>query len=585
MSPFAQRDCIARVDGVAPSRIAGSVAGLAAGLLIVLTALAAASAEPGPAPPAPRRATLQDNGEVTARLYQLDGSGSILLRSLPEPFEVAPPPLGLERITEEEIAARLHRAGAVRAAVLAGAPPDLAPARLVPEDLARRLRVLHMAVAGYTDAALVTLAARVGMIEGFSVVARLSAGSQWVEHLANVPGLALARLPGRNYLWTEDITEIGLDGTFRMTARVRDRGLLRRSLLVDRVRRFYPEVTPAQLDTIRALPAPADRAPGDLPPDVLRRFPDIVFVAQGRLERDLSQEVAAALAAARGARLREAATYLEGGNVLLGTLPGGAPYALVGRDSAAVSRALLERDQGRAVGDAEVLRAMAEDLGVDPTRLFLVEQPGVFHLDVAMTLLGPGTVVLNDALEASRLQAEWMREDHEAWRPRPEQSPSPARYLRDLDLWRDAGRRLDETIASLRAHAERFARDEARALADLEAAGLRVLRLAGRFPHPARPGNRDVMNFLNGEGGTSSSGATYFMTQGGDPRAERYVAARLLAPGTELDRLYLAPRLISRDALWEEGGIGCRVKAEGDSVDPGAWRGGRRVGPERPAPR
>jgi hypothetical protein len=37
--------------------------------------------------------------------------------------------------------------------------------------------------------------------------------------------------------------------------------------------------------------------------------------------------------------------------VLLGTLPGGEPYALVGRDSAAVSRALLERHRNEENDD------------------------------------------------------------------------------------------------------------------------------------------------------------------------------------------------------------------------------------------
>ncbi len=47
-------------------------------------------------------------------------------------------------------------------------------------------------------------------------------------------------------------------------------------------------------------------------------------------------------------------TYLEGGNVLLGTLPGGAPFALVGRDSVAVSRALLAHLLRRPVSEEEV---------------------------------------------------------------------------------------------------------------------------------------------------------------------------------------------------------------------------------------
>jgi hypothetical protein len=304
----------------------------------------------------------------------------------------------------------------------------------------------------------------------------------------------------------------------------------------------------------------------------MRRFPDALFMIQGLVEKDGGQAVAAAIAEARGAQLPEAITYLEGGNILLGTLPTGAPYAVVGRDSAAVSRALLARHHSRPVSDIEVVAAIANDLGVTPGHLFLVEQPGVFHLDMAMTLLRPGTVLLNDALEAFHLQTQWLRDDHEAWRPRRDAATPEDEYLRDLELWRGAGRSLEDTIQTLWKYTERFARYEARTLADLQAAGLTVIRVPGRFLHPTRPFDRDAMNFLNGEAGTNSCGRTYFITQGGDPRAERYIAARLLAPGTGLDRLYLAPRLASRESLWEKGGTGCRVKAEGEIVQPSARR-------------
>jgi hypothetical protein len=423
-----------------------------------------------------------------------------------------------------------------------------------------------VAVEHWPEAAFAEVAARVGRAEGFSVVARLAPGSEWMPHLVGVPGLALIELPGRKYIWTEDVTEIGTDGAFQMTARVGDRALLRRALFVDRVRRLYPEVTAGELEALRAMPVVPDGPPGELPPEVLRRYPDMLFMLQGLVERDAGQEVAAAIAAARGAHLREATTYLEGGNVLLGTLPRGEPYALVGRDSVAISRAMLERDRGRSVGEAEVTTAIAADLGVAPARLVLVEQPGVFHLDMALTLLAPGTVLLNDAREAFRLQSAWMRDDHDAWRPRRASASSEARHRRDLELWEEAGRALERTLEAMGRHTERFARLEARALADLHAAGLAVLRVPGRFLHPAMPWERDVMNFLNGEAGTSAEGRAYFITQGGDPRAERAVAERLLAPGTGLDRLYLAPPLASRETLWEKGGIGCRLKAEGDVV-------------------
>ncbi len=502
--------------------------------------------------------------EVMPRFYERDATGAIVQRPLPGPVDVPRPNVRLRSVTEQQIRMNLQLAGAIRAAALADVAHAPAASRLVPEDLTRRAHLLHVAVGNYTDAAFADLAARVGQLEGFSVVARVAPGSEWAEHLSYTPGLMVITLPARQYTWTEDITEIGLDGTFHMTARMGNRGLLRRSLFVDRMRRFYPDLTPTDLRRINELPEVQDRPPGELPTRVMRRYPDILFDIQGLVERDAAQEVGAAMAAARGAELREGMTYLEGGNVLVGGLPSGEPYALVGRDSAAVAATSLEHHFGRPVSEAEVIAAMAKDLGVESRHVVFVEQPGVFHLDMAMTLLAPGTVVLNDAFEAFRHQTSWLRDDHAAWRPRREAAASEEQYLRDLDLWQQAGRHLEETIQKLWKYTERLARYEARTLADLQASGLTVLRVAGRFLHPARPSDRDIMNFLNGEAGTNPRGGTYLVTQGGDPRAERYIAGQLLALGTGLERLYVAPRLISRETLWERGGIGCRVKAEGE---------------------
>ncbi|MGH7315071.1 MAG: hypothetical protein ACREJS_02310 [Candidatus Rokuibacteriota bacterium] len=500
------------------------------------------------------------------RFYERDATGAIVERPLPELVEAPRPNVRLRSVTEQQIKTKLQLTGAIRAAALADVMHAPVASRLVPEDLTRRAHVLHVAVGNYTDAGFADLAARVGQLEGFSVVVRVAPGSEWAEYLSHTPGLVVITLPARQYTWTEDVTEIGLDGTFHMTARMGNRGLLRRSLFIDRMRRFYPDLTPTDLRRINELPEVQDRPPGELPAHVMRRYPDILFDIQGLVERDAAQQVGAAMAAARGAELREGMTYLEGGNVLVGRLPSGEPHVLVGRDSAAVAATVLAHHLGRPVSEAEVIAAMAKDLGADPRHVVLVEQPGVFHLDLAMTLLAPGTVVLNDAFEAFRQQTAWLRDDHAAWRPRREAAASEERYLRDLDLWQQAGRTLEETIQKLWKYTERLARYEGRALSDLQAAGLTVLRVAGRFLHPASPSDRDIMNFLNGEAGTNPRGGTYVITQGGDPRAERYIAGQLLAPGTGLERLYVAPRLISRDTLWERGGIGCRVKAEGEIV-------------------
>ena len=135
----------------------------------------------------------------------------------------------------------------------------------------------------------------------------------------------------------------------------------------------------------------------------------------------------------------------------------------------------MSRGVSRPRSSAHRHAARWRDVGVAPARLVLVEQPGVFHLDMAMTLLAPGTVVLNDAREALRLQSAWMRDDHEAWRPRRATASSEAQHRRDLDLWEEAGRTLERTLETMGRHTERFARLEARALDDLHAAGLAVL--------------------------------------------------------------------------------------------------------------
>jgi hypothetical protein len=472
-------------------------------------------------------------------------------------------------VTEAAIREHLDRAGAARAAALADPGAPGAP-RLVPEDFSRRARVAHLTAKEFTDAGFAAVLAAVGALEGFAVVAHVPPDNPWADELRAVPNVRVSPTPGREYTWAEDVLEIGVDGTFQMTARPGDRRLLRRALFVDRVRRFYPEADAAELDALRAMPEPPGGEPGALDVAAMRRRSDIMFMNLGLVEAERAQEVGAALAAARGAPLREALWYLEGGNVLLGTLAGGEPYALVGRDSVAVARAFLERHRGRPVAEPEVVEAMALDLGVAPGRLYPVEQPWVFHIDMAMSVLGPGTVALNDAREAFGLQIGWLRDDHAAWRPRRDAFAADGDYASALAAWAEAGRDLEGVIARMWRYAERMVRYEARALADLETAGLAVLRLPGRFQHPQRPWDRDLMNFLNGEVGTGAGGRRYLITQGGDPRAERLVMERLLAPGTGLDRVYVAPGLLSRDTLWEKGGFSCRVKVEGDVVAPAA---------------
>src|SRR5262249_46509264 len=300
--------------------------------LVVLVLLAVAVCIPAHAqPPRERTAEGLTADDFVGHVYERTWTGEIVGGRLTDAsLKAAPPALQLRRVSPEDITQAVAEASTARAAKLADLAHVATAPRLVPEDLTRRARIFHVGVDEFTDAMFAEMLARVGQREGFSLVARVRPNSVWADWLANVPNLTLAELPGVQYVWSEDVLEIALDGSFQMTARVGDAGLIRRAVFVDRIRRYYPEVAAAQIEEIRNLPSSAD-TPGDLPRELLLRYPDSLFMFQGLVDTEGAQVVAAALARARGAALRQALTYLEGGNVLLGTLPDGAPFALVAR--------------------------------------------------------------------------------------------------------------------------------------------------------------------------------------------------------------------------------------------------------------
>jgi hypothetical protein len=72
------------------------------------------------------------------------------------------------------------------------------------------------------------------------------------------------------------------------------------------------------------------------------------------------------------------------------------------------------------------------------------------------------------------------------------------------------------------------------------------------------------MNFLNGETGTGPDGRSFFITNGGDKRAEDFISDcyyQLLA-GSQLARIYFVNSNASFESLGKGGGIGCRTKTE-----------------------
>lgn len=265
-----------------------------------------------------------------------------------------------------------------------------------------------------------------------------------------------------------------------------------------------------------------------------------LFDVGAAVQMDSTQYIAASQALALDRKVTENLSYAEGGNVLRGTNAAGAPYAIVGKDSVAQTRASLARELKVPVSEAQALRAIAYDHGVDPKHVIPVEQPGEFHLDMSMLPVGNGQVILNDAREAARLEEGWILEDVAA-----------GKITQDV-----ATKRIDE-IKKLAAHRAFF---EDMTQKDLQAAGVRVHRMAGSFGTEKGGGQ---MNFLNGEGGTAPDGSKFQVLMGGDPRAEAYVREKMTRDfPTGIDRLYFLPPEIN-DNLRLMGGLACRIKGEG----------------------
>ena len=427
-----------------------------------------------------------------------------------------------DRRRVDDALARAHDARAAtlrpfreRRLTLDGAP---IPALTMPEDGSYRVRRWSVTVdpSREMDVAMLRSLREIAKSEGFEVVATVPpAKAQKLREVLTDEELETVRLEGYDAEspWTEDDREYATDGSVRVPAR----WLGPESSVTASIERAQVE----------------GRAARGVPQDALGLQG---VVGQSDIQRD-----AAVAAVADGRPLRENLSYAEGGNVLRGTDAKGAPYAIVGRDTVALTQQRLAEDLGRTIEEEEAVAAIGHDLGLRPEQVHLVEQPGSLHVDMAMLPLRDGRIIVNDSRAAATLQAQWLREDAGG------HSSLVERQIEEL-----------HRTAALRAGLED------RAASDLEAAGFRVLRMPAVFPSTA-PG-KPPMNFLNTESGVGSDGRSFLVMLGGDRRAQHYVAEFLTNEvPSGVDRLYFLPERVS-DNLRADGGLNCRVKGEGDPI-------------------
>lgn len=417
-------------------------------------------------------------------------------------------------------------------------------AAVLPEDLSLKVKAFHMALTGGdgTGGELIPQMARIGKKEGFEVVVRTlpmwkaDAEKKYREQgLDNVRVIAMEtpNLEAGDF-WTEDQGDLDAKGGVAVPAMLR-----------------MGRLAPGFTGQSEALGARVGRGWKD---------PNVVPVVGAVGARD-SQQSLVALAVATGRPLRVNLSHVEGGNQLTGTLPSGERYAVVGKDSVEVTRVMLSRELGKNVSIADAKKAIAADLGISPKHVFDVEQPGDFHVDMAMAVMKPGQVLLQDVKAAVALQEQWLRDDHAAKKPERRAGEAPEKFRARLSEWTDEGKRVETNIGKLKKDAAARAPLEKLAQKDLEAAGLQVIRVPAAFQDPAFP-YRQQMNFLNGEGGTNPAGQHFFITQGGDKRAQAaFKAALETAVGGV--RLHFLDKELSELSLRDMGGISCRARAEG----------------------
>jgi hypothetical protein len=251
---------------------------------------------------------------------------------------------------------------------------------------------------------------------------------------------------------------------------------------------------------------------------------------------------------------------LEGGNIIPARRADGSMYVIVGADTIALNQSILAGNGKSPFTTEETERRIAEELGIEPSALVVVPQPGAFHLDVAMTAWEPGTVLINDARAVLGLQEQRVREtlarlpassglrgvaERAVAGVFPEWSPERLVLERALPIMREVT-------------AQRAAAEDA-AVAALEGRGLRVIRAPARFMRHDYPAY-DAANFVNGEGGIGAHGV--FFAAAGGPAWTEAAFASAVGGATEgtVSLYFVTSAEIAAMSLAAGGSLGCRVK-------------------------
>jgi hypothetical protein len=354
----------------------------------------------------------------------------------------------------------------------------------------------------------------------------------------------------------------------------------------------------------------------DMPRDIyqarMKRDPDLYhtgreFSYAGRVDEDGKHKEALHFSRQAGVPITMDLTSWEGGNRFLGAFEDGTKYVILGKDSFAFSKRALEADLKQALTDDFVKKAIGIDCDVDPSMVFLVEQPSCFHLDMRMALVGPRKVILNDAVKASQTMVDHLNSlikeaqlDGHLFSKVTRNNPTFLKDLvfGDLDMLailaetsvaalktlletnsaefdKIYGRSLaalpslsheklidllNAKIGKIEANATAAKNFEDQTAKDLVAQGFQVLRIPGCFQDPITGEDTNLFNFVSV---TTPRGERVILSTGCDDDMCRKFEDNLRRIGCEFDEIFFADRNWSIRTLRQSGGLACRTSVIG----------------------
>ncbi|MGE0197249.1 MAG: hypothetical protein AB7N99_00340 [Simkaniaceae bacterium] len=272
------------------------------------------------------------------------------------------------------------------------------------------------------------------------------------------------------------------------------------------------------------------------------RISTIGSATVGQVLSEGQQEKAVRLALALNVPVTMSLTYSEGGNTLSGQKSDGTPYIIIGHDSFAATRAILERDLGRSVSDIEVKMAFGVDYGIPIDEIYFIEQPGDFHLDMNMAIVGDKVVAVNDAVQAYELF-----------------EPEYERYLRE-EMGIEDGQQIAQFKRQTLAGANLKREFEDQAAKDLESQGFEVRRVPGSFEYKRGFGpHATAMNFFNMVSGVAPNGNRVIVAMG-CINADYEDRFRHMVRDLNPTNIHFLNPEMTRTSLAKHGGISCRSK-------------------------